>query len=118
MTYVPRIHGVPYRFENRYLDGEPVDPDNPRPCPHCRRPPFHCERCEEWHDGCLGHIDDATIACCGHGEVEDAYVGWPERSVVGLGPEHWSEAREATADELRDLGASELHVDLRGDQPW
>ena len=115
MTELPRIHGVPYRFELHYLDGEPVDPDNPRPCPHCGRPPFPCEECEEWHDGCLGHIENATIACCGHGNPDDAYVGWPERTVVGLDPEHWTDTREATAAELRELGAStlELHEDFR-----
>jgi len=102
------MHGVPYHFECRYLDGEPVDIDNPRPCEHCGRPPFECERCEEWHDACLGHVDGATIACCGHGKPDEAYVGWDERTVVGLDPEHWKVAREATADELRELGASEL----------
>ncbi len=116
MSEQPLIHGVPYRFELRYLDGEPVDPDNPRPCTHCGFPPFECQECEEWHDACLGHVDGANIACCGHGNFDDAYVGWDDRTVVGLSPEYWTDARNATVDELYKLGASrlELHVDLRG----
>lgn len=41
--------------------------------------PRHCGHCgQDWgvslHDPCLGRIDGATEACCGHGDPAAAYV--------------------------------------------
>ncbi|MCO1599839.1 hypothetical protein [Desulfosporosinus nitroreducens] len=58
----------------KYIDGAWVYADTnesittERPCARCGRPPTH-----EGHDECLGIIDGATSACCGHG-VEDGYT--------------------------------------------
>lgn len=57
-----------------YSDGQWVYSDNKRPI-NSNRP---CARCghaptPEGYDHCIGHIDGAVSACCGHG-VEDAYV--------------------------------------------
>ncbi len=44
--------------------------DNRRdPCPACGRLGEYCPRdlCNQFHDACLGHIEGATSACCGHG---------------------------------------------------
>jgi hypothetical protein len=106
------FHGNPYRMDLRYLDGEPLDLEHPRPCPHCGCAAFECEQCDEWHDACIGHIDGASVACCGHGDLEAAHVSWPERTVTGLGPEHWDGAREATIEELLRRGA-EVDVHYR-----
>lgn len=35
---------------------------NYRPCPKCKKMPT-----EEGYDSCLGHIEGAKNACCGHG---------------------------------------------------
>ena len=57
-----------------YSDGQWVYCDNKRPinndrpCARCGRMPT-----PEGYDHCLGHIDGAVSACCGHG-VEDPYV--------------------------------------------
>ena len=112
---LPQHHGHPYRFECRYdVDDELLDPGaRPRDCPNCRRPTVWCEECEEWHDGCIGHVDGATVACCGHGDADAAYVTWPERTVAGLSPEQWDGAREATIEELRKRGASEVEFHCR-----
>lgn len=41
--------------------------NNTRPCKRCGRPPT-----PEGYDACLGLIEGATSACCGHG-IEEAY---------------------------------------------
>ena len=46
---------------------EPIEDSKPRPCPRCGRLPT-----PEGDDACLGHMEDVTSACCGHG-VEPAY---------------------------------------------
>lgn len=51
----------------RYNDTGEIDNDS-RPCKRCG-----CMPTKEGYDACLGHIDGATSACCGHGVV-DAYV--------------------------------------------
>ena len=111
MSELPLHHGNAYRFECRYLDGEPLDISaQPHPCPHCERPTVWCEECEDWHDGCVGHVDGATIVCCGHGDPDTAYVGWPERTVSCLDPEQWDGCREAPIEELVRRGAEvDLH---------
>ncbi len=39
------------------------------PCPACGRMGEYCPRdlCDQFHDPCLGHIENARSACCGHG---------------------------------------------------
>jgi len=39
-----------------------------RPCPRCG-----CMPTPEGYDACLGHIEGATSACCGHG-IEEGYI--------------------------------------------
>ena len=39
-----------------------------RPCANCGKMPTR-----EGYDTCLGHIEGATSACCGHG-VEKSYI--------------------------------------------
>lgn len=51
----------------RYVDNNEID-DGERPCKLCGRAPT-----EDGYDACLGHIEGATSACCGHG-VTDAYI--------------------------------------------
>lgn len=57
-----------YDGENwRYVDNDEII-DYSRPCKKCGRTPT-----EEGYDACLGHIDDAKAACCGHG-IHKPYV--------------------------------------------
>lgn len=51
----------------RYSDNHQIVDDS-RPCKRCGRMPT-----KEGYDACLGHIDGAKSACCGHG-VEEAFV--------------------------------------------
>lgn len=52
-----------------------------RPCTQCGRTPQPCEHdCQRRHDPCLGHIDGATSACCGHG-THPGYVLWPGQTI-------------------------------------
>jgi len=39
----------------------------------------------EGHDGCLGTLPGVMNACCGHGEIGDAYVQFsPRKCVCGV----------------------------------
>lgn len=40
-----------------------------RSCGHCGRPST-----PEGHDGCLGTLKGIMNACCGHGQIKEAYV--------------------------------------------
>lgn len=40
-----------------------------RPCGHCG-----LYNTPEDHDGCLGELSYVINACCGHGEIKEAYV--------------------------------------------
>ena len=50
---------------------------NERPCGNCGKP-----FTPEGHDGCLGTLKGIMNACCGHGEVKDAYIQFLDGSVV------------------------------------
>ena len=49
-------------------DQSPADHDHERPCVLCGEMPT-----PEGHDACLGYVEGASSACCGHG-VTDSYV--------------------------------------------
>ena len=62
-----RGHEIYYDGINwRYSDTNEIV-DHSRPCIRCGRFPT-----AEGYDACLGHIEGATAACCGHG-VEEPY---------------------------------------------
>jgi len=42
--------------------------NNPRPCPKCGKLPT-----SEGYDACLGYIEGAIQACCGHG-ITNSYI--------------------------------------------
>jgi len=48
----------------RYVDNNQID-DGSRECKRCGRKPT-----KEGYDACLGHIEGAKSACCGHGVIE------------------------------------------------
>ena len=58
----------------RYSDNNEIVNDN-RPCKKCG-----CKLTKEGYDACLGHIDGAIHACCGHG-VEEGYIMYPDKTV-------------------------------------
>jgi len=49
-----------------------------RPCGHCGK---ICT--EEGHDGCLGTLIGAMNACCGHGNIDEAYIQFWDGSRIG-----------------------------------
>jgi hypothetical protein len=60
-----RGHQTYWDGENwRYCDNSEID-EGKRPCKRCGRPPT-----SEGYDACLGYIEGATSACCGHGAWE------------------------------------------------
>lgn len=70
----------------RYADtGEPVVHPSRRPCPKCHRLPT-----PDGHDPCLGHIEGAISACCGHG-VADGFILWQpaEHSILETDAPRW-----------------------------
>jgi hypothetical protein len=66
-TGFDRGHKIFYDGENwRYCYNSEIATMD-RPCIKCNRPPNY-----DGTDACLGHIDGAISACCGHG----VYDGW------------------------------------------
>ena len=63
------IEGERWRFEDT---GEPTVGSD-RPCGRCGQYPS-----EEGHDACLGTLPGVMNACCGHGDVPEAYVQMPD----------------------------------------
>ncbi len=56
-----------------YADnGQPVA-GPPRECGECGQP-----NTPEGHDACLGTLPGVMNACCGHGDIGDAYVQFPD----------------------------------------
>lgn len=53
----------------RYADTKEPTVGNERQCGHCEK-----ENTKEGHDGCLGILPNVMNACCGHGNVDEAYV--------------------------------------------
>lgn len=69
VTAHSRGHKIIYK-DNKwvYADNEvPIEKEE-RPCARCGRMPT-----PEGYDACLGFIEGATSACCGHG-VEEPYL--------------------------------------------
>ena len=58
----------------RYSDNNEIVNDT-RPCKKCG-----CSPTKEGYDACLGHIDGATSACCGHG-VEKGFIMYPDKTI-------------------------------------
>ena len=64
ITSYSRGHKIYYDGEWKYSDnGLPMN--NLRPCKRCGKYPT-----KEGYDHCLGYIEGATSACCGHGVIE------------------------------------------------
>ena len=70
MTARAHNRGWPIVYRNgQWIDEETNKPmDEKRKCKRCKRQPT-----PEGFDACLGHIENAVSACCGHG-VEDGYI--------------------------------------------
>ena len=51
---------------------------------YCDRPCGHCGMFStpEGHDACLGTLLGVMNACCGHGQVSDAYVQFEDGSCI------------------------------------
>ena len=65
VTSYSRGHKIYYDGKDwRYVDNNEILNDK-RPCKRCGKTPT-----KEGYDACLGHIEGATSACCGHGVVE------------------------------------------------
>ena len=59
----------------RYCDDNSLLSQNPRPCKKCGKFPT-----PEGYDACLGKVEGAISACCGHG-CEKPYIIYEERNI-------------------------------------
>ncbi len=65
-----RGHQIVYvNGEWLYEDTMTASAGNERPCGYCGM-----SDTKEGHDGCLGTIPNVMNACCGHGEIGEAYI--------------------------------------------
>jgi len=67
-----RGHPIEYKKEWIYSDTKEPIKNNERPCTRCGKMPT-----KEGYDACLGYIEGAVSACCGHG-VQDKYIMYGE----------------------------------------
>ena len=67
-----------------FVDGEWQYEDTGEPTVGSDRPCGRCgeERTLKGHDACLGALPGVMNACCGHGEVSEAYVQMPNGETV------------------------------------
>jgi len=49
-----------------------------RPCGYCGK-----HNSPEGYDGCIGEIEGAINACCGHGNEAEAYIQYPDGRRLG-----------------------------------
>ena len=50
-----------------------AQPDENHPCPQCGKLPG-----PSGHDPCIDNLEGVSFACCGHGDVSQAYVAFDE----------------------------------------
>ena len=62
ITTIIRGHPVFFKNDKWYYYDTKKEIDPNRPCKKCGKPPT-----EEGFDSCIGYIEGATSACCGHG---------------------------------------------------
>lgn len=64
-----RGHDVSF-INNQWVYSDTLEPieNNERPCKKCK-----CMPTPEGYDACLGYIENAIHACCGHG-IDHGYV--------------------------------------------
>lgn len=83
MTITGHLRGHPISYvDDRWVYSDTSTPTvgNERDCGHCGEP-----NSKEGHDGCLGTLPGIMNACCGHGDLEEAYVQFsPGNCVRGL----------------------------------
>ena len=70
-SYFCRGHEIVFVNDNWiYSDTkENVRDNRDRSCGNCGKPITI-----EGHDGCLGNLPSVINACCGHGEIKNAYI--------------------------------------------
>lgn len=75
-------------YEIKWKNDEWVfaDTDEPTVITWQRRPCGHCGKYNTLggHDGCIGYVAGLINACCGHGQLDEAYAQFPDgRCVTG-----------------------------------
>lgn len=65
-----------FGYDIEFVDGEFVFSDTGKPTAGSKRSCGHCHKYPtvEGHDACLGTLPGVKNACCGHGQVAEAYV--------------------------------------------
>ncbi|APC48975.1 hypothetical protein BME96_12575 [Virgibacillus halodenitrificans] len=80
MTNKSKLRGHEIEFTNGiwiYSDTKEPTVNNERDCGHCG-----LSNTTEGHDGCLGALRGVMNACCGHGNINEAYVQFDDGVIV------------------------------------
>lgn len=82
MTIKSKLRGHDIEFiNNEWVYSDTKEPTRnsweERPCGYCNKPST-----VEGHDACLGTLPGVINACCGHGEVDEAYVQYKNGTVI------------------------------------
>lgn len=70
-----RIHAIDGEWF--YSDTNEPTVGNPRGCGYCGRPNIKND-----HDACIGELPGVMNACCGHGEIAEAYVQFNAGGII------------------------------------
>ena len=95
--------GVPFNeVDGKYflLDGTEVDWYK-IPCPACGKQSVECTHCTQWkgdHDPCIGHVENIKGVCCGHGDVDKAYISFTDERGAFYGEEALPYIQQAIAE--------------------
>lgn len=60
-----------------YSDTKKITVGNVRPCGYCGLP-----NTSDDCDGCLGKLPDIINACCGHGQIDEAYLQYKDGLII------------------------------------
>lgn len=74
-----RGHDIFYTNDKWYYSDtkEPVSENKNRSCGYCGKP-----NTKEGHDPCIGTIPNVLNACCGHGNINEAYIQFLDLNII------------------------------------
>ena len=77
MSYL-RGHEIYFKDNRwRYVDNDELTAGSYRNCGYC-----HAPNRIDGHDACLGVLSNVMNACCGHGDLEAAYIQFNNGEII------------------------------------
>ncbi len=80
MTATSQLRGHTIEWDGKnwsYCDTDELTINNERPCGHCGK-----ENTSKGHDACIADLPNVINACCGHGDINEAYVMFKDKNSI------------------------------------